>query len=82
MNAQNRRKAALLLLAEERIILNDLIYLYRDLEIPLQIKLKMRNLVNDRIDLKRYPKQELVHDLVMQVEAAYVYYILKSTIRS
>ena len=42
----------------------------------------MRKLVNDRVSLKEYPKPEIVHDLIMQVEASYVYYILKSTMRS
>ena len=82
MDAQNRRKAALMLLAEERMILNELVHQYQDLKMPMPMKMKMRKLVNDRVNLKSYPKQEIVQDLIMQVEAGYVYYILKSTIRS
>lgn len=82
MDAQNRRKVALMLLAEERMILNELVYQYQDLKMPMPMKMKMRKLVNDRINLKSYPQQEIVQDLIMQVEAGYVYYILKSTIRS
>ena len=82
INAQNRRKVAMMLLAEERIILNELIYKYQDIFMPVNLKMQIRKLVNARVSMNDYPHREICENLIMQVEALYVYSILKSVIRS
>ena len=71
-----------MLLAEERIILNELIYKYQDIFMPIKFKYQIRKLVNARISLANYPVREILENMIMQVEALYVYSILKSVIRS
>ena len=71
-----------MLLAEERIILNELIYKYEDIYMPMRFKYQIRKLVNARVSLANYPVREILENMVMQVEALYVYSILKSVIRS
>lgn len=71
-----------MLLAEERIILNELIYKYQDIYMPIKFKMQIRKLVNARVNLVHYPHREILENLIMQVEALYVYSILKSVIRS
>ena len=64
------------------MILNDLIYKYQDIFMPIKFKMQIRKLVNARIGVTSYPRQEILHNLIMQVEALYVYSILKSVIHS
>ena len=80
-NAQKRRRVALTLLAEERMIMDDLIFRYPNLVMPSKVKLEISRLVSARINLGTYPTQESVHGHILQVEALFVYSILKSVIR-
>jgi len=71
----------LMLLAEERIILNELIYRYAGVLMPVSIKSRIRKFLNARLQLRDFPDRA-VQNLVIQVEALYVYAVLKSVIRS
>jgi len=64
------------------MILNDMIYKYQDIFMPIKFKMQIRKRVNARIGITSYPRQEILQNLIMQVEALYVYSILKSVIRS
>lgn len=70
-----------MLLAEERIILNELIHRYPTVHMPVSFKSRIRKLVTVRLKLQDYP-DEAVQNLIIQVEALYVYSVLKSVIRS
>lgn len=70
------------MLAEERIITNELVYIYQDLRMPAQMQTNISKRVQTSVKLGQYPKPEIVQKLIMQVEALYVYQILKSVILS
>lgn len=80
--AQNRRKTALLQLAEERIINNELVHIYRDLAMPSKIKMGISRRVQTTIDFAKYPKPKYLQLLIMQAEALYVYETLRSVLYS
>lgn len=80
--AQLRRKCSLISLAVERIILNELIFKYKDIQMPDKVKLGVVKLVSQRVNLDTYKDQEALRHLIMQVESQYVYASLYSVIKS
>lgn len=56
--AQNRRKIALMLLAEERIIKGELVHIYKDIAMPSNIKIRISSRVQTAIDLSTYLNPE------------------------
>lgn len=81
-SAQKRRKASLIILAQERMILNDLIYRYRDIVMPEAVKMRISELASCRQKIAEHRDREAVHHLIMQVESHYVYASLKSILQS
>ena len=71
-----------MLLAEERIIQNELIYKYQDIYMPGKLKKRIRQLVEATVDFESYPRPDDVKNVIMQVEALYVYSVLKSVLHS
>lgn len=80
--AQHRRQQALILLVMERIIHNDLVVKYPDLEFSDKMRSNILKIVCQRIDLKNYFKQEVMQECIMHIEALYVYATLKSVLLS
>jgi heme oxygenase len=79
--ALERKKVANACLAQEKIITEDLLQIYPNMVMADGIKERIRKLVeSDRLNLNRYPREGLLQTLVIEVEAYYIYSLMKSVL--
>ena len=63
--AQQRRKSSLISLAVERMILNELIHKYQNIEMPKIMKLNIKRFASARKSLDLFEDQDAVKHLIM-----------------